>query len=79
MLLNTVADLANGDFRLAPTGGGTLVDGTPIFGNCGPRQHYNWNTHTLVDGPPSAFPTPPATEAECEQYILNPETWDFYP
>jgi hypothetical protein len=65
-------DPTAGDFRLVPGG---LAD---VMG-CGPQTHWDYNTRTIEAGPPVAWPTPPATLAEAEAYIADPEAWDFYP
>lgn len=79
LFLNGAAGMANGDFRIDPACTLTFVDGTPLVGNCGPQEHYNWNTRTVDSGAPFSWPTPPATEAECASYIYAPTAWDFYP
>ena len=79
LFLNGVAGMANGDFRLDPACPLTFVDGTPLVGNAGPQEYYDWNTRTVEVGQPSRWPVPPATLAECETYITDPTAWDFYP
>jgi hypothetical protein len=82
-----LGDPATGDFRINPsaqvTGAdgtvytGTFPDGTPIT-EAGVQEHWNFNTRSVVSGPPTAFPTVPVNYAECVTYIKNPEGWDFY-
>jgi hypothetical protein len=80
LFLNGLAGLANGDFRLNPACALMFADGvTPLVGNAGPQEYYDWNTHTVKPGQPARWPVPPATKAECEAYILDPKAWNFYP
>jgi len=79
LFLNGLAGLANGDFRLNPACALTFVDGTPLVGNAGPQEYYDWNSHTVKPGQPARWPVPPVTEAECQNYIQSPKTWNFYP
>jgi hypothetical protein len=79
LFLNGLAGMANGDFRLDPACTLTFVDGTPIVGNAGPQTYYDWNDKTVKAGQPFSWPTPPATEAECVQYLRDIPAWDFYP
>jgi hypothetical protein len=79
LFLNGVAGLLDGDFRLDPTYAGTFVDGTPIVGNAGIQEYYDWNAREVVAGQPSKWLTAPETLSECESYIADPGSWNFYP
>lgn len=79
LFLNGVAGLLEGDFRLDPAYAGTFVDGTPIVGNAGIQEYFDWNTRQVLSGQPARWPEPPDTLADCEDYISDPEAWDFYP
>lgn len=79
----------DGDFRINPTAKvynaagtalyGTFADGTTPITEAGPQNHWDWNARDTASGPPTAFPTPPADEAERLAYIADPASWDFYP
>jgi hypothetical protein len=79
LFLNGVAGIDQGDFRLDPTCPLTFADGTPLVGNAGCQEKYDWNTRLVTAGQPSAWPVAPATQAEAADYIKNPAAWNFYP
>lgn len=80
LFLNGVAGLANGDFRLDPECTLTFADGTtPLVGNAGIQEYYDWNARQYVAGQPSSWPTIPSSWAECQRYAFDPTGWDFYP
>lgn len=60
---------ANGDFR---------VDGTILAGS-GCNEHWDYNLRQVVAGPPERWPTIPTSLAQAIAYIVDPETWNFYP
>lgn len=78
IFLNGAAGLAAGDFRINPSSGYTLPDGTNI-NQCGPQYHWDWNARAVAAGPPTAWPDVPETLAEAKTYIADPGAWDFYP
>jgi hypothetical protein len=79
---------ASGDWRINPgarvyTGAdvariGTFADGTPITA-AGIQEHWNFNTRTVVAGPPTRSPVFPVTVAEMRTYLDDPTSWNFYP
>lgn len=79
LFLNGVAGLASGDFRLDPACTLKFGDGvTPLVGNAGIQEYYDWNARQYVVGQPKKFPTIPASWAECQAYAFDPTAWDFY-
>jgi len=75
--LNGSAGIDAGDYRINPSSGYTLVDGTNV-NTCGPQYHWDWNARAQASGPPQAFPAIPSTVADAKTYIADPEAWDFY-
>lgn len=67
-------DPSAGDFRVDLSD--ALILGHD--GNAGVTEHWNFNTRTIVSGPPEAWPVIPVTYQEAINYILDPEGWDFY-
>lgn len=79
LFLNGVSGLASGDFRLDPACTLKFADGvTPLIGNAGIQEYYDWNARQYVVGQPKKFPTIPASWAECQAYAFDPTGWDFY-
>jgi hypothetical protein len=78
LFLNGLAGCANGDFRLNPACLLTFADGTPMVGNAGCQEVYDWNTRLVTAGQPARWPVAPATQAECQTYIQSPKNWNFY-
>ncbi len=74
-----LGDPRDGDFRINPACALTFVDGTPLVGNAGPQEYYDWNVGAVQGGQHTQWPEPPYNEAECEEYIGDPASWDFYP
>ncbi|PIR85779.1 hypothetical protein COU14_02550 [Candidatus Kaiserbacteria bacterium CG10_big_fil_rev_8_21_14_0_10_44_10] len=80
---------AAGDFRVNPnarvygSGGtayiGTFADGTTPITEAGPQNHWDWNAREAVSGAPAAWPNVPDTLEESKEYLLDPESWEFYP
>jgi len=85
---NANAGPDDGDWRINPAAKvynaagtalfGTFADGTTPITLAGAQEHWNFNTRSVVAGPPTQLLTLPATKAEERQYVDDPEAWDFY-
>lgn len=79
LFLNGIAGLANGDFRLDPACTLKFADGTtPLVGNAGIQEYYDWNARQYVAGQPKKFPKIPTSWAEAQRYAADPTGWDWY-
>lgn len=86
---NANAGPADGDWRINPTARvynsagatltGTFADGVTPLTAAGPQEHWNFNTRSVVAGPPTRLLRLPQTKAEERQYINEPSLWNFYP
>ncbi|MGB7325852.1 MAG: hypothetical protein WBD31_13340 [Rubripirellula sp.] len=80
LFLYGLAGLLDGDFRLNPASTLMFADGTtPVVGNAGVQEYYDWSDNTVKAGQPSRWPVPPNTLAECDTYCQDPSSWNFYP
>lgn len=80
---------ADGDWRINPgarvySGAdapliGTFADGTTPLTAAGIQEHWNFNSRSIVAGPPTRVPVFPATIAEMRDYVDDPAAWNFYP
>ena len=80
---------SNGDFRINPACRvydknntaliGLFGDGVTPITRAGPQVHWDYNLRAIVAGPPTKFPTLPATIAEMRTYLEDPTAWNFYP
>lgn len=80
---------ADGDWRINPgarvySGAGTafigtFADGLTPLTSAGIQEHWNFNTRSVVSGPPTRSPTVPATLSEMRSYVESPSAWNFYP
>lgn len=79
----------DGDWRINPNakvykGDGSALTGlfgdgvTPIT-QAGGQEHWNFNTRSIVAGPPTRYPVPPLTIADMRTYVEDPTAWNFYP
>lgn len=68
----------NGNFTLREDTGLTFGDGAPVT-DAGPQEHWNFNARQVAAGPPTQWPTPPSTLAECKSYVQDPDNWNWYP
>jgi hypothetical protein len=86
---NANAGPVDGDWRINPlaraynaagaTLTGTFADGVTPLTAAGPQEHWNYNTRSVVAGPPTRLLRIPETKAEERTYINDPTAWDFYP
>lgn len=86
---NANAGPADGDWRINPlaraynaAGGtltGTFADGVTPLTAAGPQEHWDYNTRSVVAGPPTRLVRIPETKAEERTYINDPTAWNFYP
>lgn len=80
---------AAGDYRINPSArvyngagatlSGVFADGVTPITRAGAQTHYDFNLRSVVAGPPTRYPTLPATIAEMRTYLESPTGWNFYP
>jgi hypothetical protein len=58
---------------------GTFADGVTPLTDAGIQEHWNFNTRSIVAGPPTRPPVFPATISELRSYVNDPTSWNFYP
>jgi len=86
---NANAGPVDGDWRINPAARaynaagaaltGTFADGVTPLTLAGPQEHWNYNTRSVVAGPPTRLVRLPESKAEERQYIEDPAAWNFYP